>query len=839
MTLLSSLIEVSVYSGVLFIGIMFLKSILKTKMSPLLHYVIWGLFLLRLFIPVTLEAPVHLFTYPAQTVPAAQTDHIVNQDHSLASQSPSDISTSQTFDNDPAAPASAAAQTAQYTAPVSSPVRLSATQIVLAVWLGGALVCFIYISVIACLLMHRIKRRSTPASAHLLRLFEDVKAELGIKAKLKLVCQYDYGSPALLFPRTLLIHMDTLAALDDEGIKNCLRHECMHFKHGDHALNLGLTLLNCVYWFNPFVWLACYEMRKDMEVFCDSAVVKHMSPAARRDYAVLILDLSAETRRMQFALGMVRNKKTAMRRIKGVFMEPKSKPRVKLVSAVMALVLAICCFTTACQPTPAEPVVVNKSGGITAEMVADPLPPGAVKEVDAPAHWKQTLSIQNGRVLFNADVDIKIPANLSNTPVYKMEQIPLTQERLAELTHYFIGDSKLYKPLPMTRLDGLIQLQKVKDGSGMYGQESEDTRKLMADKLEEMIADAPANAEKEYTDLTFSPYISSGYYKMLEGPYGEMSMPKTDNYLTVIAETGEDYEPKISASTYLSGTSLTSSFVYGYPGSYMTASRMKSDRQLNELYRGYTWLSTTDVFRSYIANFNKYYDELDDVMAAYTETPDQALQTAQKALTDLGIDNMGLNCIEKGVYLPRQPQEWDELSTSISDGQAGYSLTFERAAGQLAGFTDYYSTSNETSNEMLSYTPPFLPEVIYVFVSNGKILQFGWQNMSQVVETMAQNTNLLPFNKIKSRFTDYITNFYTQYDDPKAEPEESYIIDIIDVQLRASQVPAKDDPYRAWLIPSWVIKYRTTQRLDEGTLKYVYQEFPCEISALDGGIIIQ
>ena len=839
MTLLYSLLEIGIYSGVLFIGIIILKSVFKTKMSPFLHYVIWGLFLLRLMIPVTLEAPVHIVTYSAQAMPAAQADWIINADNSVASQTPSDVTTSQASADDHAEPVSSAELAADNTLPVSHPVRLSATQIVLAVWLGGALACLDYISAIACLLMRAINRLAAPASAHLLRLLEEVKAELGIKAKLKLVCQYGCGSPALLFPRTLLIHMDTLASLDDEGIKNCLRHECMHYKHGDHAVNLGLTLLNCIYWFNPFVWLACAEMRKDMEVFCDSAVVKHMLPSARHDYAVLILNLSAQTRRMQLALGMVRSKKTALRRIKGVFMEPKSKHSVKLVSAVMALVLAIGCFTTACQPTPAESVVVNKSGGITAQMIADPLPPGAVKEVDAPAHWKQTLSIQNGRVLFNADVDIKIPDNLSNTPVYKMEQIPLTQERLAELTHYFIGDSKLYKPLPMTRLDGLIQLQKVKDGSGMYGREAEDTRKLMADKLEEMIADAPASADKEYTDIAFSPYTNSGYYKMLEGPYGEISIPKADNYMVVCAETGEDYEPKISASTYLSGTSLISSFGFGYPGSYMTASRMKSDRQLIELYRSYTWLSTTDVFRSYIANFNKYYAELDDVMSAYTETPDQALKIAQKALADLGIDNMGLNCIEKGVYLPRQPQEWDELSTSISDGQAGYSLTFERAAGQLAGFSDYYSMDSSSANEMLTYKPPFLPEMITVFVSNGKILQFGWENMSQAVETVAQNTNLVPFDKIKSRFTDYITNFYTQYDDPKAEPEESYIIDIIDVQLRASQVPAKDDPYRAWLIPSWVIKYRTTQRLYEGTLKHVYQEFPCEISALDGGIILQ
>ncbi len=838
MSILNSLLQITIFSGVIFLATLLLKKAFKNKMSPFMHFAVWAVFLLRLIVPVTLDAPIRIFTYqPAAVVTPIQTSqtpsapipvsletiNVISDEQMVSAESP-DVS---------AAPVPAAV-------PASSPVPatkpLTTDQIVLFVWLGGTALGLLYIVLLAALLRRKIAIKSAPASAYLQALLAEVKNELHIKARLRLLCQYECGSPALLFPRTILMPMDKLAVMDDEQIKNCLRHECMHYKRRDHLTSLFLTVLNAVYWFNPFLWLAYYEIRKDMETACDGAVVKQLDPTARRGYAELILNLSGKARQIPMVLAMSRSKKSAERRIKGIFMAQTSKRSVKFVSITLALVLLLCCFTTACQPTPAKPVVINKSGGISGDMIADPLPPGALKEVDAQAHWKETMTLQNGHVSINADVDVNIPDKLSNTPVYKLEQIPLTQEKLEELTHYFVKDKKLYKPLPMARLDGLIQLQKIKDGTGMYGQYDDESRKLMAKKLQDMIDNAPASAEKVYSNLAFTSIDIPDYGEVLEAAFGEYSFPETDNYLTVKAETGEEYKPTISASTYLSGTSLTSSFAYEYPGSFMTESLMKSNRQRNELLKSYRPADTT--FQSYIANFNQYYAELDEVMADYTETPDQALQIAQKALTELGIDNMGLNCIEKGVYLPRQPQEWDELATSISDGQVGYSMTFERAAGQLTGFTEYYIVGDTTKTEMLTYTPPFLVESISIFVCNGRIMLFSWQNISQIVETVAQNTNLISFDKIKTRFADYLSYIYNAYDDSETEPEESYIIDIIDIQLRASQVTAKDDPYRAWLIPSWVIRYRTTEIEDNGTVKRVYQDMPCEINALDGGIII-
>lgn len=840
MTVLNTLLEITLYSGIIFIITMLIKKVFHNRLSPFLHFAVWAIFLLRLIVPITLDAPVSLFTYQVTT---AKTP-VVSSDTLLRETSLGSVSDPDTQTREVTSVITAAADTPQNTrvisAPVSAPVftpaqPLTTNEIVLIVWLGGVALGLGYVALLAVLLARKVSRKSAPASANLQRLLADVKAELNIKVKLKIVCQHEYGSPALLFPRTILMPLNKLAELDDEQIKNCLRHECMHYKRGDHLMSLLFTVLNAVYWFNPFMWLAYFEMRKDMETACDGAVVKHLTPCARRGYAELILSLSSQTRHMQLALGMAQNRKNAERRIKGVFMAQKTKRGVKLISSVLALLLLFCCFTTACQPTPAKPVVVNKSGGITGAMVADPLPPGAVKELDAPPHWKETMTRKNGRMEINADADVIIPDRLSDTPVYKIEQTELTPERLQQLTRYFVGDSKLYKPLPMTSFEGLINLQKIKDASGMYGRQYSEALKDMAEKLQQMIDTAPAAVEKTYTDLSFTqPYNSDYKVAMdawfIEEGFDSILKPKGAKYVDVYAETGEEYEPMINASTCENFTAIPSRFSFAYPGSFMTAGDIKEDILTHDMYKN-PYYTIQEPLKTYLATVNQYYAELGNVMNAVTETPEQALATAQKAMDDLGMTDLNLDNIDKGVWLPRQPQEWDELSTPVYEAQAGYSVVFTRSAGQLAGFRA--NGSGMSAEEMLTYTPPFLVEQLTVFVSNGKILQFDWRNMAKTTEMVAANTNLLPFDEIKERLADYMSyNFpYT------GMGNDSFSLDIVSVQLRCSQITAKDDPLKAWLVPSWVFLIRQDYSDSQNTSTYISGDYPCEINALDGGII--
>lgn len=66
MNIFNFLFEVTIYSGVIFIAIILLKVCFKSKMSPLMHYAIWLVLVLRLTLPVTIASPVHIFVIPAE-----------------------------------------------------------------------------------------------------------------------------------------------------------------------------------------------------------------------------------------------------------------------------------------------------------------------------------------------------------------------------------------------------------------------------------------------------------------------------------------------------------------------------------------------------------------------------------------------------------------------------------------------------------------------------------------------------------------------------------------------------------------------------------------------------
>lgn len=70
MQILNTLLEITVYSAVIFAVTMPVKRLCKDRLSPLMQYAIWSVFLLRLLLPITFDSPVRLIALP-QEAPAA------------------------------------------------------------------------------------------------------------------------------------------------------------------------------------------------------------------------------------------------------------------------------------------------------------------------------------------------------------------------------------------------------------------------------------------------------------------------------------------------------------------------------------------------------------------------------------------------------------------------------------------------------------------------------------------------------------------------------------------------------------------------------------------------
>lgn len=357
MSALRVLLEITAYSAVLFAAIMLVKTVFKKQLSPSMQYFIWFLLIARLLLPVTLQSGVTLFTIPHQEAQTIAAPASIVPDAAIIPSATAPETTSEQPQT-PAAPQTSAPVLTQpstpemiaseaKTAPVAIPLET-----LLFVWIAGALAVGARTLCSYAGLSKKIKRTSVPASPQLRHTVAQMRHALGIRSDLKIRVQSVIDSPALtasFFPTLLL----PLSLLDDpQRLDFALRHELTHFKRRDYIVCILLLVLRAVYWFNPFVWLMQRNMKADMEFACDNMAASSLSSRKRKEYAQTVLAMFSGRHSQQPVLGMSlgANRRTAEKRIRGVFMRSKTRRGMRGVCVIVAAVLFAACFTTACQP---------------------------------------------------------------------------------------------------------------------------------------------------------------------------------------------------------------------------------------------------------------------------------------------------------------------------------------------------------------------------------------------------------------------------------------------------------------------------------------------------------
>lgn len=100
-----------------------------------------------------------------------------------------------------------------------------------------------------------------------------------------------YLSPALRSPAVYGIFRPKIVlshvSQDNELI---LRHETAHIRRGDNFWRLLAMATAAVHWFNPAVWIFLKCFLNDLELACDENVLKKCTPAEQKAYASALLD---------------------------------------------------------------------------------------------------------------------------------------------------------------------------------------------------------------------------------------------------------------------------------------------------------------------------------------------------------------------------------------------------------------------------------------------------------------------------------------------------------------------------------------------------------------------
>jgi len=133
--------------------------------------------------------------------------------------------------------------------------------------------------------------------------------------------------------------------LPQTELEHVILHELTHIRHGDLITNYLFCGMQALYWFNPMVWLALRQMRRDREVYCDWAVLNELSDEnARIEYGQTILDFASGCKTYFYtANGLCQNKEQLKYRLEQVVGYQKDTKWRKIAGRCLTGCLALLC----------------------------------------------------------------------------------------------------------------------------------------------------------------------------------------------------------------------------------------------------------------------------------------------------------------------------------------------------------------------------------------------------------------------------------------------------------------------------------------------------------------
>ena len=755
-TILNMLLEITIYSAILYGAILLFKKVFHKHISAALNYAVWGLLVIRLLMPVTIDSGFSLIVIPepeetsvVQSTVTDNTDAAEQAEGTITVQQPASQGTAYAS---PEIEKTAIGTVSEDSAAAATRWTMDWQTGLVALWAAGVAGSLIYLILFLNKLNRRIRRNRIPVPSSIHDLIEECKREMGIKKEIG-VSMHDWlNSPALsaaFWPRLLL--PARMLEMSPRQVEFGIRHELTHYKRKDHLMMMLLILLRCVYWFNPIVWIASPQIQADMETVCDIGVTSGLLKTERVRYINTMVDLSCKTNvRYVLGMGMCKGRKMVERRVRGVFMKKTTKPPVRMAAILLAGMMAMACFTTACQPTPESEVVIGKNDDTLESAIHTEALPGTTIEYDE--RWTEELQSADKEVKILIDAPVEVP-NVTTASVVSVKPHYFNDIEVGAAVKELLGDQQLYQPtvdkseleqyiislradIQSLKRDGTYSELHMGSGAGEPADDVEGSIEFYEWKL--------AKCEQEYNDAPDTPE------KITEI---KMTRSEETGALGFYAQDGQDIPATFDA--YNNAESNTSLIEYrNWHGNvYSNTGEQQTKKPL-----------TLNI------------------------TVEEAQQTAIDFMRNLGMEDVSV--------------------LSVHGGTAGaekdcYMITLERMIGGIPCHTITEHTGTMAFGvDGAEYREPWNPEEIEFMIDDTGIIGFKWENPSEIGETINSHVALLSYDEIKDIASAQLPRAFTK-DDLVSRGYDDKTISINRITLGMMRIAKQDSTTEYYYLPVW------------------------------------
>jgi len=308
----------SITAAILILVIIVVRQLTIHKLPKRTFMILWGVVLLRLFIPISINIP-------TSAPMIMEVDNVIGI---IAEMGNIPIINS---------------------LPVTLPsidvqesvnVYISFSPIII-VWITGMVSVFLFI-----LMAHLRSRKEYKASLPINNIYinkwlDEQKGMRSIQVRQsdRITAPLTYGilRPVILFPKTTNWQ-------DTRQLKYVLTHETAHIRRFDVFTKWLLSVALCIHWFNPLVWVMYALANRDIELSCDEAVVRTCGESTKSAYAMALIGLE-ENRGTFSPLCTNFAKNSIEERIVAIMKMKKRSTMSILLAVVLVSVLALGALT--------------------------------------------------------------------------------------------------------------------------------------------------------------------------------------------------------------------------------------------------------------------------------------------------------------------------------------------------------------------------------------------------------------------------------------------------------------------------------------------------------------
>lgn len=466
--------------------------------------------------------------------------------------------------------------------------------------------------------------------------------------------------------------------------------------------------------------------------------------------------------------------------------------KMKRAISLMAAMLAAALLLAGCQPTPEQPIVMQKDMEQMLEKAQDTQSPAEeqtlAERYGIPERLTEEWSGADGKLTIRIDAPIAVPEHAM--PIVRVRAEGFSQETATALFHHFMDGktAMTYNPGPhvMTKADIeatiLLYKQQIADGTieaqqMMTPEEAEEEIR----RLEEEYRTAPAAADDE-------PVVSDGAMLLREESYSNGYSVTTEKLYELNVAAGEE-RLSVRRPAQENG-SLTGSFMYTH--------------SVNE-------------------DSGRFFNGAPRVL------PEDAPESERPSLS---LEEAGALCEEVFAAMGVADVQLAQAYVTGTPGDYAYILYYVRT---VAGVPAALCTESFAGSES-GVSLPWNYEQIWFLLTDRGIEEISWTSPTVTGEVVTESAKLLSWQEISEIAETFLFTIY----EPKTEffgLERKVAVHIDDIHLSLLRVRENNAQGRSgFYVPAWVF-YGEEYMDDFPSVVGVDKHIVLAINAVDGSVI--